>query len=652
MKRGQNTDSTTQTRQNPSLQTPDKPPSGTRRPATANAAKLQSWCDPLPSSSFSARSSKRNHFPSTRDQTTLTQIDFVTPTPQPARSDESLRYLNNKRPQRGRADNHEVIELDDDSDHDEDYRPPSGRQPRGARGVRFEEGPGNTSTGQSKSARQRDGDSKQKRRKSGASVKGNKIGKDAKKGNKTLTQMDYVRRYLKIEPDDEVKLEYTYATPNKSDRRKTPRRDSGTLVPQPDHFLYQEPTSGGKKRKLSMTADAKAKLADEEIYGPQDPGSVTPRAKRELEIPSSHSPESSGIAVITSSQFRTAIRSPQKHDLADTAGRCVKQELPSPRWIKTEVPRSPPLEIPESNESLPAAVLSDSPSPRKSISDQGSITLLSEQLKSEQLDEQQHGISAPIPTTQRTVVYETDAETDYGDLEDDLPNPIETPRMRKVPHYDPGAVNLEHEDATEESSQALPLITTTQMEKTEQPPPDDNLTSEASIYYQRIQPATQFPLGPVPNLDTQRLAELFPDEQPNNESVATTLSTESSKAPERLVNASETQSLSSRTRNDSDSTLTDIVPESSPIVRQDDVGSVNFRTTAHRLASRDIVQVESSQPADRHRSLFQNQEDSGPRFFRKSDFLTSSVMESIPLPVFLMDSQDTVGEPYSSPKGA
>ncbi|RAH85927.1 hypothetical protein BO86DRAFT_136994 [Aspergillus japonicus CBS 114.51] len=650
-----NTVSTAQTSHRPSFQTPERPSAGARRSTSiANAAKGQSWCDPPASSSFSARSSsKRNHVPSTLDQTTLTQIDFVTPTPPPARSDESPQYLNEKQPQPGRKADHEVIELDDDLNNDDDYRPPSSRQPRRARGVRFEQGPSGTSTGPSTSSRPREVDSKSKRRKSGGGVKGNKLDKDAKKGNKTLTQMDYVRRYLKIEPDDEVKLEYTYTTPKKSDRKQANRRASGTLAPHSDHFSEQEASSGGKKRKLSIAADTKVKSENEKENYPLDPGSVTPRAKRELEIPSSQSPESSGIAFITSSQFRTATHSPFKRDAVDTAGQFIKQESPLLQRIK-EASHSPPSEDPESNESQPAALVPDSPLPRNSVSDQGSIALFSEHVKSEESSEQQR-ISAHVPNTQRTVVYETDAETDYGDLEDDLPNTIESPRQRKVPHYDPGAANLEHEDATEESSQALPPIAPSEMEEESgQLHLDDNLTSDASsIYYQRIQPATQFPLGPVPNLNTQRLAELFPDEC-NDESIATMSLTEpSTKTLKRMTVASETQSLDSETRIDSDQTLTELVPESSPIVRHDDGGSVNFRTPAHRLASRDIVQVESSQPADRHRNRSQNQDDSGPRgLIRRSDLLTSSVMESIPLPVFLMDSQDTVGEPYSSPKGS
>ncbi|RAK73042.1 uncharacterized protein BO72DRAFT_480551 [Aspergillus fijiensis CBS 313.89] len=652
MNQGENTISTAQTSHSPSFQTPDRPSSGARRSTSiANAAKGQSWCDPPASSSFSARSSKRNHVPSTLDQTTLTQIDFVTPTPPPARADESLQYLNEKQPQRGRQAHHEVIELDDDSNNDDEYRPPSSRQPRRARGVRFEQGPRSTSTGHSKSSHSREVDSKSKRRKSGGGVKGNKLDKDAKKGNKTLTQMDYVRRYLKIEPDDEVKLEYTYTTPKKNDRKQANRHAAGNLAPQSDHFSDQEASSGGKKRKLSIAADTKVKLENEKENYPLDPGSVTPRAKREREIPSSQSPESSGLAIITSSQFRTATHSPYKRDAADTAGQCIKQESPLLQRIK-KASHSPPSEISESNEYQPAALVPDSPLPRNSASDQGSIALLSEQVKSEESIEH-HRISEHVPNTQRTVVYETDAETDYGDLEDDLPNPIESPRQRKVPHYDPGAANLEHEDPTEESSQALPPMAPPEMEEeSEQLHLDDNPTSDASsIYYHRIQPATQFPLGPVPNLNTQRLAELFPDER-NDESIATMSLTEpSSKTPKRMTVASETQSLDPETCIDSDQTLTELVPESSPIVRHDS-GSANFRTPAHCLASRDIVQVESSQPADRHRNRSQNQDESGPRgLIRRSDLLTSSVMESIPLPVFLMDSQDTVGEPYSSPKG-
>ncbi|RAL16259.1 uncharacterized protein BO97DRAFT_129131 [Aspergillus homomorphus CBS 101889] len=646
MKQGENTVSASHSS---SFQTPDKPTSGARLSTTANAANGQLKCDLSSSSSLSERLYKRKPLPSTLDQTTLTQIDFVTPTPQPSRSDESLQYLDGKQPQPGQRNGREVIDLDDDSNNDGDLRLPSGRQSRRARGVRFEQNPSDASSKQFKTPRQREVDTKPKRRKIGTGVKSHKLDKDAKKGNKTLTQMDYVRRYLKIEPDDEVKLEYTYTTPKKSDRKQANRHVSDTFALQPDHFSDQEASSGGKKRKLSMTADTKVKLDTEE---PLDPGSVTPRAKREREIPSSQSPQSSSLAVITSSQFRTATRTPQKHDADDIPGRCIKQESPFLRRIKGEASQSPMREIPDSNETLPSTVVPDSPLPCNTVCEGTGIAQLSEHLKSEKHDEP-HAISEHVPTTQRTVVYETDAETDtdtdYGDLETDLPNPMETLRKRRVPHYDPGAVNLEHEDASEESSQALPPVTAPEMEEElEQPLLDDNPTSDASIYYQRIQPATQFPLGPVPNLNTQRLAELFPDDL-NDESIATMSLTESSsRTPKRMSNASDTNGLDHDPHKS-----TEIVPESSPIVRQDDGGRASFRTPAQRLASRDIVQVESSQPADRHRTRSQGQDDSGPRgIFRKSDLLTSSVMESIPMPMFLLDSQDSIGEPYSSQQGS
>lgn len=156
--------------------------------------------------------------------------------------------------------------------------------------------------------------------------------------------------------------------------------------------------------------------------------------------------------------------------------------------------------------------------------------------------------------------------------------------------------------------------------------------SDASIYYQRMQPATQFPHEPVPALNTQKLSELFPNEGSTQYPRLSTSKPQISPAP-----FSQSQAESQ------DADQTEIVPESSP-VRESENNTEEDQVVFQRpRIPESVVQVESSQPVDRG-----SQRPGG--LLSRSQLLTSSVMESVPLPQFCMGSQDSVGEPYSLPE--
>lgn len=87
------------------------------------------------------------------------------------------------------------------------------------------------------------------------------------------------------------------------------------------------------------------------------------------------------------------------------------------------------------------------------------------------------------------------------------------------------------------------------------------------------------------------------------------------------------------------------MPESSPVTRQESGIELNPSMPHESCASESVVQVESSQPADKLNKNARMDQDSGPRRF----MLSSSVMESIPMPPLWVGSQDSVGEPYSEP---
>lgn len=156
--------------------------------------------------------------------------------------------------------------------------------------------------------------------------------------------------------------------------------------------------------------------------------------------------------------------------------------------------------------------------------------------------------------------------------------------------------------------------------------------SDASIFYQRLQPATQFPFEPIPALNTQKLSELFPN-YGSTQYAKPAAADSSRKAPAPFL---QTQTQSQ------EADQTEIVPESSPIREQDENSAEPDAVFQRPQVPESVVQVESSQPVDRG--------NHGPGgILSRSQLLTSSVMESVPLPNFWMGSQDSVGEPYSLP---
>ncbi|PWY70972.1 hypothetical protein BO70DRAFT_321539 [Aspergillus heteromorphus CBS 117.55] len=648
MNRGEKPGTAANTSHAQQFQPPDKPLRIRPAPvshASRGPSALTTRTETPASSASTSRSWKRNSFPAgRRDQTTLTQIDFVTPISQDTGSnDDDLDYIDERSRSR-RRNPRDVIEIDDDSGNDAEQQPPSRRQPNRTRGVRFEQGAKDDTPRQKRKSSPSGGVIKQRRRKSGEGSKSAKKDKDRAKGNKTLTQMDYVRRYLKIEPDEDVKLEYTYITPKKSDERNLQRTYTRDTEGTPSHQHHGEQSSSERKRKLN--GDAKPT----EGRGEMSAGPVTPRKQIKHEIPSSQSPESPGIAIITSSQFRGATRSPQKLASASTAR--IKEESTRLYNIKEEAfqDSEPMLLFPDEIPS-PSIVPNSPPSRQHTITDEASIDALVGPARPQNIPAPENNLETPDDreaplNTQRTVVYETDAETDSGD-DEELPDAPGSPRNPKtLDHIPRMADDLETESPNGESEdQDLPPINPSGLDVETEPPSEINPTSEASIYYQRLQPATQFPLGSIPTLNTQKMAELFPEDSNDQQNLRTMSPLPSSpQTQSRAMHKPDWPVIRQTQIPDPDRIQTEIVPESSPIARHG-----NGAETQDSVP-REFVQVESSQAVDRL-AKHNREEDSGPRgIFSRSQILTSSVMESIPLPAFLMDSQDSVGEPYSQPE--
>ncbi|KAF4166338.1 hypothetical protein CNMCM6936_006648 [Aspergillus lentulus] len=592
-----------------------------------------------------------SHDPEDEDAIPEWLIDFVTPRTQNAESDDdNLDYID-KAPQNNDPDSRQVIEIDDNSDDDASYQPTSHirarrtgdaeRRPNAARnasGLR-------RSRGQPGSAEKRPG------RKSIESVNGNKKKTDKQQKDKTLTQMDYVRRYLKIEPDDEVKLEYTYITPKKKVSQGVEGKFSRGLDSAPaDGASAQESLSSSKKRKLEAEEDMKEILSrtstPEKKVLKESP--KTPRKLWKSEIPSSQSPESPGVAIISSSQFRNATRSPSNLGLSTKPISTIKEESPSSKQINISASH-----VSISEDQLPPTLMPDFELPSEldvnketnlGVDETQSNSVKGPSASASELEEQPEP-DKPPPSTERTVVYETDAETDYSDDE-----PIVSGA-----NDEPNAMVFEDQDDEDEDRSPLsdsqdlpPPIPHPGLE--DEPGPlqsETNLSSEASILYQRRQPATQFPLEPIPTLSTQKLAELFPQESSIQQTMAEPSCTKSSADKVQALSGPSLQTQTQSQTQDLDEYSTEMIPESSPVTRHGDYTSAGDAILPRNRAQ-SVVQVESSQILDRLKGQPDPDEDSRPKgMLSRSQLLTSSVMESVPVPGFWMGSQDSVGEPYS-----
>jgi hypothetical protein len=575
----------------------------------------------------------------------------VTPRTQNAESDDDddLDYID-KAAQNNIPDSRQVIEIDGNSEDDASYQPTSyvrarragdaERRPKAARnasGLR-------RSTGQAGSAEKRPG------RKSIESVKGNKKKTEKQQKDKTLTQMDYVRRYLKIEPDDEVKLEYTYITPKKNVSQGAEGKFSRGLDSAPaEGASAQESLSSSKKRKLEAEEDTKEILsrtsAPEKKVLKESPR--TPRKSWKSEIPSSQSPESPGVAIISSSQFRNATRSPPHLDFSTKPTSTIKEEPPSLNQTNAIA-----TQVSISEDQLPPIMMPDFESPSElgvdketnfDVEETQSDSAKRPSASASELEKPEP--DKPPPSTERTVVYETDAETDYSDDE-----PIVS-----APHDESNAMLFE--DQTDEGEDRSPPSDSQDL-----PPPipnpgledepgplqsETNLSSEASILYQRRQPATQFPLEPIPTLSTQKLAELFPQESSIQQTMTEPSCTKSSAHKVQSLSGPSLQTQTQSQTQDPDEYSTEMIPESSPVTRHGDYTSAGDAILPRNRAQ-SVVQVESSQIVDRLKGQADPDEDSRPKgMLSRSQLLTSSVMESVPVPGFWMGSQDSVGEPYS-----
>ncbi|CAL5868335.1 uncharacterized protein PFLUO_LOCUS2560 [Penicillium psychrofluorescens] len=614
------------------FRTPSRPASHTGDISTTSKSNTSKRAR-SPASSLLSRAHKRSSLSTPRAQPTLTQIDFVT---QPGPDDDQLAYINEP-VSRDDIQNIAASTAGDGSDDDLDYRPPPARPARSAKEQSVKR---RTSFGIN--SRDAGRNSVQKSATPRASVKfrgGRKsIEKPGTKRDKTLTQMDFVRRYITIDDDeDDVNMGYIEPFPRRNVgqeaqplppvKAETERRGPGQASPERNRRVHDVEVDLSTGEPISESGGTH----DSEVHNdePASVNPVTPQKPRRLEIPSSQSPESPGLAFITSSQFRSATRSPLKQKTSN-----LIQHPPEP--IKEESP-APQLLQDDGNESVAKNLTFDFPKVSSSLPPQlPTSTRVSSAASSTPRDDERR---VEHPKSERTVVYETDAETDYGDSEDDegsLKNEAGMLSQPNEPSKDDATTQTsstsQQDDSQEYPLPTMPPNTERDFGSTVEP------SSDASVCYQRLHPATQFPHEPIPALNTQKLSELFSHEG----SARYPKASPRRPSPQRLpgpLPQTQTQTQSQ----DAGKTSTEVVPESSPIRGQE----INMDLPEHLFrrppAPDPVVQVESSQAVDRGSSR--------PGVLSRSQLLTSSVMESVPLPNFWMGSQDSVGEPYSLPEG-
>ncbi|CAI7622407.1 unnamed protein product [Penicillium pancosmium] len=605
-------------------------------PATTfHSRDAKSKITPSPAVRTPATALKRGSLPPTRSQSTLTQIEFVA---QPTHLDnDQLDYITEGQPD-ATHQRQESAQLDDGSESETDYRPPLRTR---ANFTRFE-----TNDDHPKRRRKANGMGNRvvDRGQSlwrGQTPKVNGAGKGKRKSmekpdtkrDKTLTQMNFVRRYIPIDESDDNDSNMGYIeTPHQDstieqgptgEEEQTPKTSKRTAKPEPATsskrnrrvFEQELDLSTGEPLTSGETQDTSLQGGQQNSLNSSLP--FTPKKSRKLEIPSSQSPESPGLAIITSSQFRCATLSPTKRKPLNfrlQGGNIIKEESPSvgPMIEDSQGPEGPLGQEPQISADVALPSLSETgPSSQNAPpADQGSN---SQRIQRE-----------------RTVVYETDADSsasELEDMEDEQPN---LPRAQN-PRDSVSRLVEDSPRLPSDDSQELPLPETQPPGDMDFGPPSEPPMSDVSAYYQRVQPATQFPHEPVPTLNTQKLSELFPNEGITQYPQHRALRPQNFPGP---FSQSQTQSQ--------EPDQTELVPESSPIREQQNNHDKMDHVFQRPRAPGTVVQVESSQPVRR--------EESGPdNVLSRSQLLTSSVMESVALPNFWMGSQDSVGEPYSLP---
>ncbi|CRG90810.1 hypothetical protein PISL3812_07856 [Talaromyces islandicus] len=470
--------------------------------------------------------------------------------------------------------------------------------------------------------------------------KGNKNERPSKKGkdgNRTLTQMDFVRRYIPLpESDDDMKF---YNEPLAS-ISNSPVKAPASNTKEMEEHRNEFPTPR-KRRKLS------SELAVPKDANPPTTLPQTPQKVRKFEIPSSQTPETPRQEVLPAADVHTVPRLPLEAFSTKTSKSSPEKPPKQPSQAQTQQLDST---IPETAEN---SVSENSNGPSAGSLGQSTASAFDSTLLpgADEIKQPTKLPEVPSSSFSKAVVYDTDDETEYSDFEDD--RLLDSPRPENEPTPKvKSSSNVVEENSipnSDDSNELPPHIPNsgTDLDINYNAFSDTALPSDASLYYRRPAQYTQYPTEPVPMLDSQKMAELFPNEE--TEDLPLTPKAPAPLDKERTMRLKNEHSdiLCPQTQSDEAEKSTQMVPESSPIARKHEKEE---RGEGMMPPPREppVVLVESSQPVDRINRQNSSSLDTGPglpRLLSASDFLTDSVMESVPPPPWVL-SQDSVGEPY------
>uniref|UniRef100_A0A093XG34 Neurogenic locus notch like protein 3 n=1 Tax=Talaromyces marneffei PM1 TaxID=1077442 RepID=A0A093XG34_TALMA len=592
---------------------------------------------------------KRRKYPSSLDwdsQITLTQL---VPKAEAEASDPASGLVEYEHHgTEGRSA--EVIDLVDDTEkYDESWTPSTSRRPAAKRqstgGSRSPNSIPTTTFKRRKSSVLISGGPKASKLTRGKNNKGS--GRNGTDRNKTLTQMDFVRRFIPLPDSDDEDLREIAES-----KEETLKDELVDLTPRKRRKLNDQDVAPSPTIKSKVSPDEKKPP----ILSIPSAQPKTPQKERRFEIPSSQTPETPQQAFAPSPSIRRVSRFSLEGPLSNTTqGDRPKSPLQGAseevrdQHMRTDEPKPQDFDFAD-DDIVASTIIPCSQLLQRSTENETTIS---------ESDPVQPTLQPPEPpplssAPKRTIVYDTDEETDYGDLEDD-----------NLPEISIGAKALEEwaepidgslRDPTTKNcdySDDLPPIPNsgTDLEITGNILSDTMLPSESSVYYRRPAQYTQYPNEPVPMMNTQKIAELFPVIEENDYPASTMQpSIPSTREPAASVPHGHSDALGSEmetpTQDDSVNRSIQVVPESSPITRSYDTARLTPNTMAPPTRE-SIVLVESSQLVDRLNRQNESM-DTGKslrRLFSTRDFLTDSVMESIPAPPW-MASQDSIGEPY------
>ena len=611
------------------------------------------------------------------EQTTLTQISFVSkPQGQQDLETDGLDYIGDGQSvgqnyaQKGTsgAVTIDLAGSDDEGIDDTNQHLPPARR---VRTVRFDDEE-NSTRGTSSSGKSNAREGKKKDPQKSKEGKGKGKGKSSPGANhsnkskvkdNTLTQMKFVRPIIIIKSDgaddDDVKLDYIYDKPKPADSKNMPESPSDDIVEgdlSQDLASPQREFIGSKRRRINGTpmidmpvepsiehASGHGRPTNPEAARDQPDNPITPRKQRKREIPSSQSPESPGVALISSSQFRGSTR-PSLEDVDKTLPQNDRQASPlqTQKWGGLYSDNTYTLgesTVSGSNSSMPpnSPVLGETwpdqnATPKAHSPQHSSLNLNTRCLSQEDKVNIPHSKGRDF---EKNVVYDTDDESEDELLDVGAPLPGQDAIEREQEN-----IREPLNDSSQTRNHRSSISPEANFEET-QPDSEPFPSSNSSICYRRQQLSTQFPTEPIPMMNTQTMNELFPQE--------------SSPQPE-----GEEEASSQRQSPHSSQTKPTPLPRASSENRVQSVGetlSSNNASSGNKSessldqrhhANDSVVQVESSQPVDRLNKLARHSERSDSQgIFSWSQLLPPNIMESIPMPAFWTDSQDIRNEQYS-----